>query len=152
MPVPKTGDLPLGDSPIPVSSPAAAWKTPRRAPESPNLLGARERLAREDPPSCLGAQTVARTLRFPLAFKDAEQARPAARKRRASRARLNKRSARALDLRLKPRHDGLEIVRHDLTERTGKFGLRARNRQVNDPLILCQGGRVQRFVSLRGRD
>src|ERR1700760_3856424 len=115
MPVPKTGALPLGDSPIPVSSPAAGLKNRRRAPESANVLGARKRLAREDPPGCLGAQNVARTLRFPLAFKDAEQARPAARKRRASRARLNKRFARAPDLRLKPWHDGLEIVRPDFT-------------------------------------
>src|SRR5579885_845568 len=109
MPVPKTGALPLGASPIPVSSPAA-WLKNRRAPaETANVLGARERLAREDAPSPLGAQTVARALRFPLAFKDSEQTRPAARKRRPPSARPQERFARPPDLRLKPRDDGLEI-------------------------------------------
>src|ERR1043165_2249318 len=60
--------------------------------------------------------------------------------------------ARAPRLRLQPRDDGLEIVCRHLMERTGKSGPCARNRQVNDPLILCQGGSAERLISLRGRD
>src|ERR1043165_8174738 len=152
MPVPKTGALPLGDSPIPVSGPAVGQENRRASPECQKVLGPRERGAREDLPAARGTQNLAGTPRFPLAVKDSEDARTAARKHCPTRARAQKRVARARRQRLQPREDGLEIVRRRLTERTGKSGLCARNRQVNDHLILCQGGSAERLISLRRRD
>src|SRR5438105_497091 len=131
------------------SSPAAGSKNRRRAPEFAQVLGPLERGAREDLPAAFGPQHFAGTPRFPLAVKDSEDARTAARKHRAARARARERVPRATDLRMKPHDDGLEIVRHHPTERIGKSGLCARNRQVSDPLTLCQGGSVKPSVSLR---
>ena len=79
MPVPKTGALPLGDSPIPVSNPAAGQEHRRDAAERREVLGACQRLAREDLPAAPGLERLPRALRFPLAFKDSEDARAAAR-------------------------------------------------------------------------
>ena len=74
MPVPKTGALPLGDSPIPVSSPAVRQENRRDAPERREVLGTPERLAREDLPAALRPERPDRARRRLLAFKDSEDA------------------------------------------------------------------------------
>src|SRR2546423_11395017 len=61
------------------SGPAAGSENRRRAPESAQVLGPRQRGAREDLPAALGLQNFARARRFPLAFKDSEDARTTAR-------------------------------------------------------------------------
>src|SRR5215210_6453756 len=98
MPVPKTGALPLGDSPIPVSSPADGSENRRAATERREVLGTRERLAREDTPALFGLQCRAGAPRFPLAFKDSEDARTAAREQSPTRAHFPERFRRAPDL------------------------------------------------------
>src|ERR1044071_9512798 len=128
MPVPKTGALPLGDSPIPVSSPADGSENRRAATERREVLGTRERRTREDTTARFGPQCRARAIRFPLAFKDSEDARTAAREQRPDGARFRERFPRAADFWVEPRHDDLEIVRPDSTVRNGKIGFRARNR------------------------
>src|SRR5687767_1921652 len=117
MPVPKTGALPLGDSPIPVSGPAAGSERRRAAPERREVLAARERGAREDLPGAFdAAQRAACAPRFRLTFKDSEDAGAAAREHHPERARTFQRLARAADLGVEPHHDGLEIVRPHITE------------------------------------
>src|SRR5215204_1139238 len=97
MPVPKTGALPLGDSPIPVSSPAARQENRRDAAERREVLGACQRLAREDLPAALGPESLTRARRFPPACKDSEDARAAAREHDPRGARPDQPFARAAD-------------------------------------------------------
>src|ERR1051325_8577138 len=117
MPVPKTGAFPLGDSPIPVSGPAARSENRRRSAQRRDVFGPRERGARADAPRAFGPPEVScGAPRFQLAFKDSVDARPAPGERRTNGAGARKRVPRTPDFGVEPHHDGLEIVRHHTTE------------------------------------
>src|SRR3954452_22589808 len=106
MPVPKTGALPLGDSPIPVSGPAAGSENCRRGTQRRVVLGPRERGARGDLPQRFGPpERLGGTLRFPSAFKDSVDARPAPGERRAPGTRAHKRVPYTTDFGVEPHHD-----------------------------------------------